>query len=210
LLGNGCNSKCGRIKEIEMTRQAFIAHPFRHALAAVALFALAACVTEPPRQIAVAAPPPAPDTSVYFYPAQGRAITAEQQDRDRYECNAWAVQGTGFDPSLPTTPSQQRVRVVAGGPPPGTGIAVGALSGAIVGSAVSSPWHSGRGALFGAIAGATIGGIADAGRAADTNRMQAQADANANSAQNAALDRQANEYRRAMGACLEGRGYAVR
>ena len=86
-----------------MTRQTFIAHPFRHALAAVALFALAACVTEPPRQIAVAAPPP-PDTNVYFYPAQGRAITAEQQDRDRYECNAWAVQGTGFDPSLPNTP----------------------------------------------------------------------------------------------------------
>jgi len=194
-----------------MTRQTLIAHPFRHALAAVALFALAACVTEPPRQIAVsdAAPPP-PDTNVYFYPVQGHAITAEQQDRDKYECNSWAVQNAGFDPSLPSTPSQQRVRVVAGGPPPGAGTAIGAVSGAIVGSAVSSPWHSGRGALLGAIAGATIGGISDAGRAAEANRMQEQVDANANSARNAALDRQAAEYRRAMGACLEGRGYAVR
>lgn len=37
------------------------------------------------------------DTTVYAYPTHGQS--AEQADRDRYECYQWAVQQTGFDPS---------------------------------------------------------------------------------------------------------------
>jgi hypothetical protein len=170
---------------------------------------LAGCVTEQPRAVAV--PPPAPpDTNVYFYPAQGHpAPSPEQQNRDKYECNAWAVQRSGFDPTLPNVPPQQRVQIVAGGPPPGTGVAVGAVTGAVVGGAVSSPWHAGTGTLVGALAGAAIGGVVDAERSAQTERLQAQADAQANDAQTAALDQKASDYRRAMSACLEGRGYSV-
>lgn len=193
-----------------MTRQDFVARPSRHAFAAFALVALGACATEPPRQIAMREATPAPDTNVYFYPPQGRAISAEQQDRDKYECNAWAVQKTGFDPSLPNTPPHQRVRVVAGGPPPGAATAAGAVSGAVVGSAVSRPWRAGEGALIGALAGAAIGGIADAERTAQADRMQADLDADADRARTAALEQKAVDYRRAMGACLEGRGYDVR
>ena len=41
--------------------------------------------------------PPPPETNVYFYPVRGQS--PEQQDRDKYECNTWAVQQSGFDPS---------------------------------------------------------------------------------------------------------------
>lgn len=175
------------------------------------LTAVAGCATEPTQSMAVRQAPPAPDTNVYFYPAQGHAPPSpEQQDRDKYECNTWAVQKSGFDPSLPNVPPHQRVRVVAGGPPPGTGVAVGAVGGAALGAAVSSPWHAGSGALFGALTGAAIGGITDAERSAQTNRIEAQANANADNAQTAALERNAMDYRRAMSACLEGRGYSVR
>jgi hypothetical protein len=152
-----------------------------------------------------------PDTNIYFYPAQGHAaISPEQQDRDRYECNTWAVQQSGFDPSLPNVPPQERIQVVAGGPPPGTGVAVGAVTGAVVGAAVSSPWHAGAGALVGALAGAAIGGLAETERSAEADRLQRQANAQANDAQAASLERQASDYRRAMSVCLDARGYSVK
>jgi hypothetical protein len=59
--------------------------------------------------------------------------------------------------------------------------------------------------LIGALAGAAIGGVADAERSAQTDHLQAQA----NDAQAAALEKKASDYRRAMSACLEGRGYSV-
>ena len=37
---------------------------------------------------------------VYIYPNKGQS--AQQQDKDRYECHTWAVQQTGFDPSRPS------------------------------------------------------------------------------------------------------------
>lgn len=186
--------------------------PARPWLTLVGLLSIAGCAAEPTQPV-VARPvePPPPDTSVYFYPAQGHsAPSAEQQDRDKYECNNWAVQRTGFDPSLPNVPPHQRVRVVAGGPPPGAGLAVGAVTGAMVGAAVSDPWHAGGNTLIGAIAGAAIGGAVDAQRTAEVDRMQAQANADANGTRAAVLERKAMDYRRAMSACLEGRGYSVR
>jgi hypothetical protein len=182
----------------------------RSFIAALALFSLAACATVPPAISVREEAPPPPDTNVYFYPSAGRTISAEQQDRDRYECNSWAVQKTGFDPSLPDIPPHQRVRVVAEGPPPGADVAAGAVTGAMVGAAVSNPWHTGRGAVLGAIAGAAIGGIADAERSAQVNRIEDAEDNRAHNAQAAVFERRATDYRRAMMACLEGRGYSVR
>jgi hypothetical protein len=186
---------------MKMTSRSFVA--------LLALFSLAACATEP-APVAVREEAPAPDTNVYFYPAAGRSFSAEQQDRDKYECHTWAVQKTGFDPSLPNVPPHQRVRVVAGGPPPGADVAAGAVTGAVVGAAVSNPWHAGKGAVLGAIAGAAIGGIADAERGAEANRIEDEANLRAHDSQAAAFERRATDYRRAMSACLEGRGYSVR
>ena len=171
-------------------------------LGGLLVVACSGCVTEPTP--VAAAPPPVPNTTVYFYPARGQS--ADQQDRDKYECNGWAVQQSGFDPSLPQTPPHLRVAVV-GGPPPGAGVATGAVTGAVFGAAVSRPWESGQGALIGGLIGAAIGGIAESA-AAEQRRQQAQA--YANGAQEAALEQKASNFRRAMSACLEGRGYNVR
>ena len=184
-----------------------------HASAAIALtacFTVAGCVSAPTETYVEPPAPTPPDTNVYFYPASGRTVSADQQDRDKYECNAWAVKQSGFDPSAPGMPPHHHVTIVAGGPPPGAAVGAGAVTGAVVGAAVAHPWDTGRGALLGAVAGAAIGGIVESERAHQADQLQAQANANAAGAQAAALERQAWRFRRAMTACLEGRGYIVR
>jgi len=173
-------------------------------VAVAALAACAGCVSEPPPPPAPMEPSP-PETTVYFYPMRGQP--PEQQDRDKYECNTWAVQQSGFDPSLPNVPPHLHVLVSNAGPPPGSGIAAGAVTGAFLGAVVSRPWQAGPGALVGALAGAAIGGLAENAAA---QRTSAQLAAQANNAQAAALERKARNFRRAMSACLEGRGYNVR
>jgi hypothetical protein len=64
--------------------------------------------------------------------------------------------------------------------------------------------------LIGALAGAAIGGIADVERSSEADRLQAQAEADDSHVRNAALEQRAMNFRRAMSACLEGRGYSVR
>lgn len=171
----------------------------------VALALSVGCVSEP-QTVVPAAPSPAPDINVYFYPARGQS--AQQQDRDKYECNAWAVQQSGFDPSAPNAPPHLRTVIVAG-PPPGSGVAAGAVTGAVLGAAVSRPWEAGQGAFVGALAGAAIGGIAESAAAEQTRQQQLMASRNATNAQAALIERQASNYRRAMSACLDGRGYTV-
>jgi hypothetical protein len=170
-------------------------------MGAAAFVSCGGCVSEPALPAGAAQPPP-PAPSVYFYPTRGQS--SEQQDRDRYECHTWAVQQSGFDPSSPNAPPHLRMQMPASGPPPGTGVAAGAVTGAVVGAAVSRPWEAGQGALLGAVAGAVIGGAAEAA-AAQQSRAAA-----ANDARASLLEQQARNYRRAMSACLEGRGYDVR
>jgi Glycine zipper 2TM domain len=173
------------------------------ALAALVL-GLAGCETAPPPR---PAPPPAyagppPNTTVYAYPQNGQS--ADQQSRDRYECSLWAVHQTGFDPSAPNVPPEYRV--VASGPPPGTGTAIGAIAGAVIGAAISPRWDRGAGAVFGGLTGAMIGTASDASRA-----QQNQMEMNEQERQQAAaMEQKASDYRRALSACLSGRGYSVK
>src|SRR5437016_12319048 len=107
---------------------------------------LAGCVEQPPRPARVyreAPPPPPPSSDVYAYPLHGQS--AQQQDRDHYECSQWATQQTGFDPSAPGVPPHERVRVVSG-PPAGTGTAVGAVTRALYGAALPPPLGNATGA----------------------------------------------------------------
>lgn len=46
---------------------------------------------------AAAGAPPTGAESVFIYPKNGQS--AEQQDKDRYECHRWAADQTGFDPT---------------------------------------------------------------------------------------------------------------
>jgi len=168
------------------------------------LLGLAGCETAPPPRpvppAAYAGPPP--NTTVYAYPQNGQS--PDQQSRDRYECSLWAVHQTGFDPSAPSVPPQYRV--VASGPPPGTGTAVGAIAGAVIGAAISPRWDRGAGAVFGGLTGAMIGSASDAQRA-QQNQVEASEQ---EQAQAAAMSQKATEYRRALSACLAGRGYSVK
>ena len=121
----------------------------RHALAgAIALFAVAGFSWQGFAQ------------QLFIYPTKGQ--NAQQQSRDRYECHAWAVQQTGYDPSNPQSAQPQRQ---AAAPPPqrqprrggllrgaGRGAALGAVGGAIGGDA-------GEGAAIGAATGALFGGF---------------------------------------------------
>jgi Glycine zipper len=178
---------------------------FMAAAAAAGALCLAGCVETP----TAPAPPqslppmaPLPNTTVYAYPIHGQST--EQQDRDRYECSGWATQQTGFSPSAPGVQAQTRV-VSAPTRPPGTGTAIGAVTGAIFGAAISNPWQSATGALAGAMVGGAIGSAADAADAQQTRTVYVM-----DPQQVAIQQQQASDYRRAMGACLDARGYSVK
>jgi hypothetical protein len=175
--------------------------------ALAALFAGAALADE-----AVAPPDDAGDamssaeSDLYVYPSKGQ--TEKQLDRDRYECHNWAVAQSHYNPSDTHLAPHQQVRVVEM-PAPGRDTAVGAMTGAVIGSGVAGRRDSGQGAVAGAIVGAMIGASSDAARQKAANpaggRMSAEAQA-----ERARLERQAADYRRAISACLEGRGYTVK
>ncbi|HOG17658.1 MAG: hypothetical protein A4E73_03971 [Syntrophaceae bacterium PtaU1.Bin231] len=150
--------------------------------------------------------PREPITQVYFYPKSGQ--TPEQQSRDHYDCYNWAVKQTGFDPGQSAIPTDQRVRVVPM-PPPGHDTVTFAIAGAVLGALIGGPRHAGGGAVIGATGGVMAGAASDAARA-EAARQQDEAYAAEAAARQAELDQKALGFRRAMGACLEGRGYSVR
>lgn len=169
---------------------------------------LSACATTPPPTSrppppppAYAPPPPQVNTTVYAYPLHGQP--PQQQDRDHYECSIWATQQTGFDPSAPGVPPQQQVHVVSG-PPPGSGTAAGVVTGAILGAAIAGPWRAPGGALAGAVVGGAIG------TAAEASARQTQTYTVTDQRALAQIQQKAGNYRRALSACLDARGYSVK
>ena len=171
------------------------------------VISLAACYPATYREVPSAGPSPrVPITQVYFYPKQGQ--TTEQQSRDHYECYNWAMQQTGFDPSQSSIPSERRVKVVPM-PPPGHDITALAIAGAVLGALIAGPRHAGAGALIGAGSGVFAGAASDASRQQYARQME-EAYTNRDQALDARYEGQARDFRRAMSACLEGRGYSVR
>jgi hypothetical protein len=171
----------------------------RGALAPALGLSLAACVTAPPpRTVAVAAPPP---QKVFIYPNNGQS--PEQTDRDRYECHVWAVQQTGVDPSRADANPYERV-VVQPATPPGANTAAGAIGGAILGALIAGPRNAGAGLVLGGVTGAVVGSSVDANNQQQARMTQAQLNASASEGR-----ARADSYRRALGACLQGRGYTV-
>lgn len=173
----------------------------------VVALALAGCSSTPVERRVVSQPVqlPLPPTQVFFYPNGGQSEA--RQDRDRYECYLWAVKQTGFDPGQPQLASNIRVEVVPM-PAPGHDTALGAVTGAMLGAAVSRPRDAGTGAVVGAVGGAMIGAASDASRVEQADRMRVRHD-RIDAQRASQIERQAHNYRRAMAACLEGRGYTV-
>jgi hypothetical protein len=146
------------------------------------------------------------DIRVYYYPKTGQ--TAEQQSRDHYECYNWAVQQTGFDPNDTDIPAQGRVQVVPV-PPPGHDTAALSVAGAIIGAIIGGPKHALGGAAVGAAGGAMIGAASDASRQEAAQQLEEAYDRR-DGAIELDLEKKATDFRNAMSACLEGRGYSVK
>jgi outer membrane lipoprotein SlyB len=168
------------------------------------VFAFTACYAAPHYEVSNPGPT-APLTQVYFYPKAGQ--TTEQQSRDHYECYNWAMKQTGFDPSMSSIPPERRVKVVPM-PPPGHDTAVLAITGAVLGALIGGPRHAAGGALIGAGTGAVAGAAADVSRQQYAQQLQ-EAYANRDQALDPRYEGKAGDFRRAMSACLEGRGYSV-
>ena len=157
------------------------------------------------------APAPAPatpkagDLGLFVYPAKGQA--ADKQGQDETECYGWARQQTGIDPTAAPAPV-----ATAEAPKGGAvkGAARGAAKGAAVG-AVSDERHVGdEGSLDageGAAAGAAAGAVK--GRRAQKKAAK-QADAQAQQAAKTQDATAKDTFKKAWGACLEGRGYTVK
>jgi hypothetical protein len=145
-------------------------------------------------------------TQVYVYPTSGQST--DRQSRDRYECYLWSVKQSGFDPSQTQLAPHQRVEVVPM-PPSGTDTAAGAVSGAVLGAVIANPHNAVAGAVGGAIVGGALGAASDSAREQHAKQVQQRYDQRT-SAQNARIEEQASSYRRALTACLEGRGYTVK
>jgi len=134
------------------------------------------------------------------YPAKGQSN--EQTEKDKFECYNWAKQQTGFDPmQVPTATSA---------PPPqqseGPGVVGGAGRGALGGLAIGAiAGDAKKGAAIGAAGGGLFGGM-KRNDAQKQNQKQQQQWANQQTANYA---NQRNNYNRAYGACLQGRGYTV-
>jgi hypothetical protein len=137
----------------------------------------------------------------YVFPQKGQ--TPDQQKKDEYDCHDWAVKQTGFDPTAAAQAPAQPAAQQPAGAQPGSG-ARGAARGAVVGAAVGSlDGEAGKGAAVGATAGAV------AARGQSRRQAQAQQEAQTQQAATQQSTKQ-QDYSRARGACLEGKGYSVK
>ena len=153
----------------------------RRTILSVALSALTLCATSS-----------AMAQQLIVYPAKGQS--AEQQRKDQGECQVWATQNTGIDPaSLAATPSSSGSS--SGGGERVSGAARGAVGGLAIGAIAGD---AGEGAAIGAILGTMSGG-----RRARQNQSAQQQQAQNQKQQ------QLDTWNRAVGACLEARGYTV-
>jgi hypothetical protein len=78
--------------------------------------------------------------------------------------------------------------------------------GAVLGAAVSSPGNAGAGAVVGGVAGGMVGAAADSSARSDAVNYNAAVARRVERRYGAEM----SNYRRAMSACLEGRGYSVK
>ena len=138
-----------------------------------------------------------------IYPSKGQS--AEQLEKDKFECYSWSKGQTGFDPmevpkATAPPPQQQSGGSTAGGAAKGglLGAGAGAAIGAIAGDA-------GKGAAIGAVSGGLLGGA----RRRSQNTGDQQRQQQWEQEQVANYQRNRDSYNRAYRACLEGRGYSV-
>lgn len=137
----------------------------------------------------------------FIYPTKGQ--TPQQLEFDKGQCYTWAVQQSGYDPANPPP---------ANAPPPmqsqnqGGQVAGGMFGGALLGAGIGSiSGNAGEGAAIGAL----FGGIRRARMQKEEQQQQQQQQAAYAQQQQAYQGQGLNNYQRAFGACMNGRGYNV-
>jgi Glycine zipper len=151
-----------------------------------------------PAQAAAPAPQAAPKPAtlgLFVYPNSGQE--AAQQGQDENECYGWARQQTGIDPTAPPTQAETPDAPRGGAV---KGAAAGAAGGAAIGAIAGD---TGDGAAIGAVAGAARGRRAQ-------KKAKKQAEAQAKQAAQSQDAQKKETFKKAWGACLEGRGYSVK
>lgn len=128
------------------------------------------------------------------YPSKGQS--AQQQNKDEGECYAWAKQRTGIDPVAVASAPTQQSGPAAGGGERVRGAARGAAGGAAIGAIAGD---AGKGAAAGAVVGTMAGGR-------QARRNKAAQEQQAEQAKAGTLQ----QFNKAFGACMEGKGYVVK
>lgn len=139
-------------------------------------------------------------SDLYVYPSKGQG--PQQMEKDKAECYRWAVNQTGFDPAAPPRPTSP--------PPPQAPPEGGALRGAAAGAALGAIGGAIAGdAGKGAAIGAATGGLFGAMRRHESEYRQQEMNDQWVRQQQAQYQRAREQYDRAFGACMKGRGYTV-
>jgi len=133
-----------------------------------------------------------------YYPSKGQS--QEQQAKDKNECYGWATQQTGYDPVAAA--QAQQANQGQQGQQKGGGAVGGAAKGAAAGAAIGAvAGDAGKGAAAGATAGGNGGGV--------RKKKQEGAKEQATAEQQQSQSQQLAQYQKAVGTCMQGRGYAV-
>jgi len=149
-------------------------------------------------------PSRATQMGLYVFPSAGQ--TKGVQLSEEQQCYDWAQQQSGIDPTKVTANTDSAAKASGDKAASATqgaavgGAAKGAAAGALIGAAAGD---AGKGAAIGAAAGAVGGRRAKKrveGQAAQQGANQAVAVAND----------QIVQFKKAMTACLEGKGYTVK
>jgi hypothetical protein len=162
--------------------------------------ALLAHAAEPAKDAPAPAPtqPVSQSLGLIVYPAKGQ--TPSQQSVDEQECYNWAKTQTGIDPQAPATATAAAAEQPKQGGQRIRGAARGAAAGAVIGEVADN--DADEGAKVGAAAGAIAGGR----KAREDKKAQEE---QAKSQQQAAQTEQKATFKKALGTCLQGRGYTT-
>lgn len=144
----------------------------------------------------------------YAFPRNGQ--TFEQQSQDEAYCGQWASNQTGLNPQLLQYKQQQAMEAQrqayanANRPTPVRRVGRAALTGTAIG-AMNSNMDAGAGR--GAAVGATLMASRGLGDMAERKKQMAL---DQSAAFGQSVQSESENYLRAYGACMEGKGYSIR
>jgi hypothetical protein len=139
---------------------------------------------------------------LFVYPAKNQ--DAKEQGQDEHDCWVWAGQQTGVDPVTlkPDPNAGAAAKAQAADATQGAAV-VGGVKGAVGGAVIGGiAGNAGKGAAIGAVVGTAAG-------RRKKKKAEAQAEAQGQQQANAQAQAKADMFKKAMSACLTGRGYTV-